>query len=277
MPEETSGPKSNGLALRLWFAMLLIYVVPAVASVLGTIFVSPLVLLTLPIAFLRLLMFVAGQFDRDPNRVACHERAKTVVSALCADAARPEPLLSCGSMPIGTVYCNGRPMITIGSRLVSELTDEQLTALLRHELEHAADPRWMSFARSLYFVSQAVSLVIAVGVGFCFSWPKGGFVVMASAPTVAWLVSTAVSLPKSAFRRKAEFAADNGAVASGIDRQVMLESLEILDRTYKARKGRIKYLPGRLYSVIESWPFHGLSEERVRQLGGDNGQDLNLT
>lgn len=194
------------VAYAVWAAVLSAYGEP----VLGPI--AALVLLEFALALVRAAGITGGVVD-DPQ-VA--DRVRPLVMELCRRAGCPCPRMALRDDSVRAAVVRrvrGHVTVVLSRRFVESVTDEELAALLAHELVHilrndldAARRRWITS-----FLAGGV-LAVAAGVAVEIS-------ILAAAPilTAAWMVGiVATSVALSPLNRSREERADaEGALLSG--------------------------------------------------------------
>lgn len=162
------------------------------------------------------------------------------VDRLARQADVPKPTVAVVDAVIPNAFAAGHSRrgatVTVTTGLLETLDDEELEAVLAHELAHVKhrDAVVMTVASAL----STIALLILVASGLTVSGRDGGYdvpagiVALAPVAAVVWLVG---SVPVRLLSRHRELAADRGAVAITGDPSALADALRTLSDELERR------------------------------------------
>jgi hypothetical protein len=244
------------------------YLVPLAAGVVVAIAVSPIFILLIPIPFLSSTSYAVAAVDAKADSFGQLDRIKAIVERLAQERKVRAPMVTVAGISLGTIWTRKGTIIAFPSRLSQTLSDEATQALVIHEFEHVCDVKWMRLSRIQWVTSwRFMGAVMGAGLGVTLASNQLGWLILtAMAPTLSWLTAIAERLPKTAYRRGAEFEADTRAMGAGATAAVLMDSIKAWQRLYELNTKRLKYLPVRLLGFPDSLIFRNLSAQRISRL-----------
>lgn len=235
----------TGRVFMTWIFILALYVI--FINILYFLFPGYLYMI---IGFVFLMAFVQYFFSAKLVLATTHARIVSedeeprlyrIVEKLASDADLPMPKVAVMPSPVPNAFATGRSpknaVVAVTDSIMRTLNDEELKAVLAHELSHVKNRDILTMTVAGFLASLASIIMQNALIMNLFDGRNnnGAWIVIWIVSIIVWIVATLLMLLLSRYR---EFAADRGSAMITGDPQALISAL-------KKISGRMDMIPAK--------------------------------